>query len=239
MRPLIFSVLILLLILGFLIWKYCCRKKKATDKVAPASFTFVEEIETFEKKKEEKDFHSNSKYEDSGRSSICEMIQNFSDRLDRNEFSDKKNSYTSEFLIHHSGTNGYFDNIEEEDLSSDDGKFIYAKEESGRVENIEETASSQRSRSFDGSNRSHFVDTSQGSHFEDTIQRSAFEDKSLRKHYDLSQKSHFEETSQLSKTAETSWRSHFEDTSQKSQVEGTSHGTNDGLKLKNGNMINK
>ena len=103
--------------------------------MAPQSFTFVEEIETFEKKKEEKNLHVSSQHEDSSRSSICEMIQNFSDRLDRNEVKDKKNSFSTEFLIHHAGSRRYCDDIEEEEtLSSDDGNFIYAKEETRRVE---------------------------------------------------------------------------------------------------------
>ena len=103
--------------------------------MAPQSFTFVEEIETFEKKKEEKNLHVSSQHEDSSRSSICEMIQNFSDRLDRNEVKDKKNSFSTEFLIHHAGSRRYCDDIEEEEtLSSDDGNFIYAKEETARVE---------------------------------------------------------------------------------------------------------
>ena len=96
----------------------------------------MEEIETFEKKKEEKNLHVNSQHEDSSRSSICEMIQNFSDRLDRNEMKEKKNSFSTEFLIHHAGSKRYCDDIEEEEtLSSDDGNnFIYAKEETERVE---------------------------------------------------------------------------------------------------------
>ena len=104
--------------------------------MAPQSFTFVEEIETFEKKKEEKNLHLSSQHEDSSRSSICEMIQNFSDRLDRNEIKNKKNSFSTEFLIHHGGSKRYFDDIEEEEtLSSEDsGNFIYAKEETERVE---------------------------------------------------------------------------------------------------------
>ena len=104
--------------------------------MAPQSFTFVEEIETFEKKKEEKNLHLSSQHEDSSRSSICEMIQNFSDRLDRNEIKEKKNSFSTEFLIHHAGSKRYFDDIEEEEtLSSEDGgNFIYAKEETERME---------------------------------------------------------------------------------------------------------
>ena len=146
------------MILGFLIWKYCCKKKKETQKVAPQSFTFVEEIETFEKKEEEKNIQLNSLQEDSGRSSICEMIQNFSDRLDRCEFSDKKNSFSSEFLIHHDGSNRYCTDIEEEEetLSSDDGNFIYAKEETYR-EDSEETRREDRE---ENSQRTQTVDTS-------------------------------------------------------------------------------
>ena len=63
------------------------------------------------------------------------MIQNFSDRLDRNEMKEKKNSFSTEFLIHHAGSKRYCDDIEEEEtLSSDDGNFIYAREETERVE---------------------------------------------------------------------------------------------------------
>ena len=142
------------MILGFLIWKYCCNKKQPQEKVLPQSFKFVEEFETFEKKKEEKNLHVNTQNEDSGRSSICEMIQNFSDRLDRNELSERKNSFTSEFLIHHAGSKGYFDEIEEEEesLSSDDGKFIFAKEEKSLdKENVAE--GSQRCQTVDNSSR--------------------------------------------------------------------------------------
>lgn len=120
----------------------------------PQSFKFVEEIETFEKKKEEKNVHVNTPKEDSGRSSICEMIQNFSDRLDRNELSDRKDSFTSEFLIHHAGSKGYFNEIEAEEgsQSSDDGKFIFAKEEKSlEKENVAE--GSQRCQTVDNSYR--------------------------------------------------------------------------------------